>query len=313
MTSGVPLGDAEPSGYAHPSYAASLAEFGTIRPLPESGGHLLERPIPGHPYRDAMGCYPLFACRDWTRLAGDLDAIGRTLVSVALVADPFGPSNPSVLERCFDRVVAFKQHFVVDLGRPMGTGVSSHHRRSAQRALRQVSVEWVDDPPGFAAEWCALYRVLTGRHGIRGLPAFSETALARQLAVPGIAVLRARRDSETLGATLWYRQGEFAYYHLGAYAEAGYHLRVSFALFWTAVESFAAAGLRWLDLGGAAGSQSGGADDGLARFKQGWATDSRTAYLCGRVFDPMAYQHLAAASGVPQTDYFPAYRMGEFA
>lgn len=312
MTFSATPGEAEPSGYAHPLYAASLAEFGTIRPLPECRGWLLERQIPGHPRRDAMGCYPLFACRDWTRLAGDLDAIGQTLVSVALVADPFGPPDSKVLERCFDRVIPFKQHFVVDLGRAVGAGVSRHHRRYAKRALREVSVEWVEDPPGFAAEWCALYRVLTNRHGIRGIPAFSERALAEQLAVPGIAVLRASRGSETLGATLWYRQGEFAYYHLGAYAEAGYRLRASFALFWTAVESFAAAGLRWLDLGGPAGTAAG-TEDGLTRFKQGWATGSRTAYFCGRVFDPAAYERLAVTRATAQTVYFPAYRVGEFA
>ena len=63
------------NGYAHPAYAHSLAEFGSPRPLPRSGGWLLERPIPGSPYRDAMGCYPLFAAQDWSRLYSDLDEI----------------------------------------------------------------------------------------------------------------------------------------------------------------------------------------------------------------------------------------------
>src|SRR3990172_4731763 len=75
------------TGYLHPGHAASLAEFGTPRPLPHSGGWLLERTIPGSESRDAMGCYPLFACRDWSRLPMDLEDLARDLVSVSLVTD----------------------------------------------------------------------------------------------------------------------------------------------------------------------------------------------------------------------------------
>jgi hypothetical protein len=157
-----------------------------------------------------------------------------------------------------------------------------------------------------------LYRVLTRRHGIRGLPAFSETSLTQQLLVPGIAVLKASRGAETVGATLWYRDRDIAYYHLGAYADAGYRLRASFALFWTALEAFAAAGVRWVDLGGAAGVRSGASEvDGLARFKQGWATGTRMAYFCARVFDTEIYDRLTGPAA--RDDYFPAYRRGEFA
>ena len=43
------------TGYLHPGYARSLAEFGTPRELERSGGWLLERAIPGSSYFDAMG------------------------------------------------------------------------------------------------------------------------------------------------------------------------------------------------------------------------------------------------------------------
>jgi hypothetical protein len=299
------------SGYAHPGYADSLAEFGSPRLLSGCGGWLLERSIPGGPYRDAMGCYPLFACRDWSRLPEDLDALGQDLVSVVLVADPFGAGDDGLLRRCFDRVVPFKEHFVVDLTRPGPGSGSAHHRRYSKRALREVSVERVESPAEFAAEWTRLYRGLVERHHIRGIPALSPTALSRQLAMPGMVVWRAHRDGETVGATLWLQQGEVAYYHLGAYADAGYDSRASFALFWTAIESFAAMGLRWLDLGGGAGAGATATGDGLTRFKRGWATSSRVAHLCGRVLDPTAYRRLTETR--PPTEYFPAYRHGEFA
>ena len=71
MTTTLDLGTdrvADATGYAHPAYAESLAEFGVPRLLPRSGGWILERRIESFPDRDAAGCYPLFSCRDWSRL-----------------------------------------------------------------------------------------------------------------------------------------------------------------------------------------------------------------------------------------------------
>ena len=92
-----------------------------IRWLPASGGWLLERPIAGSDYRDAMGCYPLFVCRDWGGLAADLEPLRHELVSLALVTDPFGQYDEALLHGCFDVVMPFKPHFVADLSQPITT------------------------------------------------------------------------------------------------------------------------------------------------------------------------------------------------
>ena len=78
------------SGYLSQQYAASLGGLGTPRLLPHCLGYILERPIPGSMHRDAMGCYPLFCCETWTGVAADLESLVGELVSVSLVADPFG-------------------------------------------------------------------------------------------------------------------------------------------------------------------------------------------------------------------------------
>ena len=122
---------------------------------------------------------------------------------------------------------------------------------------------------------------------------------------------RAFREQKTVGMILWYQQKEVAYYHLGAYTDEGYDLRASFAMFRKALEYFAAYGLRYVNLGAGAGLESG-ADDGLSRFKRGWSTSVRIAYLCGRVFDRQRYDQLVRTRGMGSTDYFPAYRKGEF-
>jgi hypothetical protein len=110
---------------------------------------------------------------------------------------------------------------------------------------------------------------------------------------------------------LWFVQGDVGYYHLGAYSPPGYEMRASFALFQFAIEYFSVSGLRWLSIGAGAGVGSG-ETDGLTRFKKGWSTGTRTAYFCGRIFDNVKYQEIVSTKDIPATDYFPAYRLGEF-
>ena len=299
------------TGYWHPDYARSLAEFGEPRELPRCRGWILERPIPGFPHHDGMGCYPMFACQDWGELEADLEDM-EDLVCLSLVTDPFGAYDFAYLKHCFkDACRSYKEHFVTDLSRSPKTFVSSHHRRYARKALRTVAVERCVEPLQFLGEWVKLYANLIQRHDINGITAFSERAFAVQLQIPGLIAFRAVHQGETVGMILWYVQGEVAYYHLGAYSPAGYELRASFALFWRAIRFFADAGLHWLNLGAGAGVKAD-AGDGLSRFKRGWSAGTRTAYFCGRTFDGAKYDEITRSRRVSNTDYFPAYRLGEF-
>ena len=299
-------------GYAHADYAASLSEFGTPRLLPNSGSWILERRIPGSDYSDAMGCYPLFACQNWSQLREDLETIRNDLVSVSLVTDPFGEYDAAYLRSCFpDVAVIFKEHFVSNLSRRQEPFVNSHHRRNARRALREMSVEKCANPQDFLSDWIELYSTLITRHDIKGMLAFSPESFSRQFRVPGMVAFRAVKDSQTIGMVLWYQQDDRAYYHLGAYSPTGYELRASFALFSYSIEYFAAQGIEWLSLGAGAGSGTA-ADSGLSRFKQGWSTNTRPVYFCGRILDRERYQEIIKVQNVAATNYFPAYRHGEF-
>jgi hypothetical protein len=299
------------TGYLHPQYAESLSEFGTPREMPRCGGWVLEREIQGFPYRDAMGCYPLFACLDWSQLHYDLTDIGDDSVSLALVADPFGEYDEAYLRQCFDVVIPFKEHFVVDLHRPMKSFVCQHHARYARKASQTLYVERCEDPSLFLNKWNDLYATLIERHKIKGISTFSDWAFARQLSIPGLVAFQATYEGITVGMLLWYVQGQVGYYHLGAYSIPGYELRASFVLFWFAIEYFAVNRLRWLNLGAGAGIQSNGTD-GLSQFKRGWSTETRRCYFCGRVFNQAKYAEIVRAKAIPTTGYFPAYRKGEF-
>jgi len=310
----IPPGKQAPitAGYLHPDYCRSLSEFGTSRLLPECGGWILERQIPDSQHVDAMGCYPLFQCQDWSRLQHDLESVGNGLVSVTVVTDALAECDQELLRRCFpDLCAPFKEHFVVDLTRQLETFVHPHHRRNARKAQRAMSIERCASPIDFLDEWVNLYAVLVRRHQITGISAFSRAAFAKQLVVPGIEMFRATHEGMPMGIVLWYRQGSCAYYHLGAYSDKGYELGASFGLFDFAIKHFADAGTEWLNLGSSAGV-SAAATDGLGRFKKGWSTGVRTAYLCGRILDRPRYDELVETRGVGSTNYFPAYRAGEF-
>ena len=149
------------SGYKHPDYARSLSEFGEPIALPQSGGFLIKRTIPSVQEYDAMGCYPLFACNDWTKLGEDLNAIEKDLVSLAMVTDPFGNYDEELLKEIFPgRITAFKAHFATDLTRPNSEFISGGRRRMALRALRKVDVEIVTEPARYVDEWTNLYSCL---------------------------------------------------------------------------------------------------------------------------------------------------------
>jgi hypothetical protein len=297
-------------GYCHPAYAAAVADGRAVRTLPRSGGAVIVREIGEDGYRDAIGPYPIFACADWFRLDQDLTELAGELVSVAIVADPFGGWTEELLRACFpDVLIRFKDHYVVRLGGDPLDHIRAHHRRNIGLGRRNVEVEVLDDLAGFAPEWEALYGQLVARHRIRGPAEFSARSLGAQLLVPGMVALRGRHDGETVGACLWYEQGEVAYYHLAAYAPAGYELRASYALFARALELFAERGRVWASLGAGAGVEPGGGrDDGLSRFKRGWSTGTRVAWFGGRILRPDIYDRLAATS---RGEWFPAYRVGE--
>ena len=302
------------TGYLHPDYAQSLAEFGLPIELPKSRGWLLQRPIPNSESFDAMGCYPIFCCQDWTRLHEDLDLLRERIVSVSLVTDPFGNYDETLLRSCFDRVIPFKEHFIVDLSIPIEKLVSKHHRRYARKALEHAQVEVVDNPASYLDEWTQLYSGLVRRHNLSGIKAFSRDSFIRQLSIPGLVMMRIVSGSTNQGTLLWFIQNGVAYAHLMALTEEGYAANAFYGLFWRSIEIFKesfGSRVSFLHLGGTSGLSAGEAE-GMLFFKKGWSSGIRTVWFCASVLQPEKYSALCAQAGVSDTGYFPAYRLGQF-
>ena len=191
------------AGYCHRQYAESFAEVGQPRELPNCGGWLIERAIPGSALRDGMGCYPLFDCCNWAGLPLDFAGLTERLVSVTLVVNPFADVAEADLRRWFDVVIPFKQHYVTDLRRPVDDFVGRQHRRNLQKSRGLVQVDVCQTPLDLLDEWCDLYGHLAARHDITGLRAFSRSAFEKQLGVPGLVMFRALADDEIVGLHLW--------------------------------------------------------------------------------------------------------------
>jgi hypothetical protein len=288
-------------GYGHALYAEALSEAGEPVLLPESGGHLLLRPIPGTGLRDAAGCYPLFVCGNWRRLDDDFASIADRAVSVALVTDPFGDYAQAGLERIFDVVRPFKEHVIVDFRSDWRRSISKHHRYYARRALRAVNVDLVDGA-AMLDDWMRLYDTLIDRHAIEDERRFSRASFEKQMQVPGLLAFAARAEGAVVAMHLWYVVGDAAYSHLLAIDAAGYEHMASYALHARALDHLAAIASR-ATLGAGAGMAD--RDTPLLRFKRGWSMQRQPVYFCGKVLQREAYDRLAAQGG---RSYFPAYR-----
>jgi hypothetical protein len=299
------------TGYMHPRYAWSHQEFGVPRELPLSRGWIVERRIPGLSDSDAMGCYPMFACANWSQLHQDLSHLPESLVSLCLVTDPFGEYDEAYLRRCFpDLAVPFKEHYVIDLSKPRNL-ISKHHRKEARRACRQLRIEIHPNPPAFLDSWMNLHAHLVAKHTIKGIAAFSRAAFAEQLSTPGIRVLFASFEGQPVAATLYFMENDVAHGHILGYSDVGLELGALYGLIWSAMDAFAGS-VRWINLMGVPGAQDTGGE-GIRRFKEGWTRDTRTAWLCGRILNRARYAEIVRSTGTARARYFPAYRDGEMA
>ncbi|HPF34312.1 MAG TPA: GNAT family N-acetyltransferase [Candidatus Krumholzibacteria bacterium] len=293
--------------YGHADYAASLQDIGTPLRLEAGQGWVLRRDVPAGGW-DAVGCYPLTRCARWSGLPDDAAALRAAgAVSLTLVADPLAPDAPAAVRAaCPDVARPFKDHFVTDLNGVAPFG-DAHHRRHVRRFARAGEVETVADPSAHLDAWCRLYDGLIVRHRILGAARFSRAAFARQLALPGVRLLRAVMGGITVGYQLWFLDHDRQDYHLAAYAEAGYRAGASHALMARALELGRAEGRAVALLGSGAGLRHD-ARDGLTRWKAGWATGTRQAWLGGAVLDRAAYAVAVARTGTEASGYFPAYR-----
>ncbi len=305
--------DFKATGYKTLNYAKSVVESASFIHLLWSRGYLLMRPVTINPvFSDATGCYPFFCCCRWAGLREDLESIEKEIICLSLITDPFGKFQIDNLRDIFtDRFFLFKNHYVVNFSKNWKASIKKHHLRNIKKVAAAVETKRCPDMSAVLADWCRLYRYLACRHNITGLRSFSEHLFKKLFLVPGIEAFSATLNGETIGMLLCMVQDDIAYYHLGAYSKSGYEQRASYALFDHIMNYYAEKGFRYLGLGAGAGIKEQGTD-GLSQFKAGWANERRPVYFCGKIFYKKQYFRLTKLSDTIHSEYFPAYRAGEF-
>jgi hypothetical protein len=288
--------------YATPAYARSLPHVGQAFGVPEWGCEVLLREFADA--FDATGTYPMAVLAADADLSAGLKRLkAHGAVSVTLVLDDFHRPSLEALRQSFNLVTRFKTHQLQRATLPFA--YDKHHRYEVRRASSRVRVRAFDLAQAMP-EWCALYDALVARHELQGLhrfPAEHFRALGR---LPGVTSIGAWIDDRLVSAHLWVSDGRFVHSHLAASSEAGYAAGAAYAVYDASIRHFA--GAEVVNFGGGAGFADDG-DDGLMRFKRGFANDSAPAYLCGAILDAPRYAELARQTGVaPDTLFFPAYR-----
>lgn len=296
-------------GYMSREYALSQSRMGTPVFLEHCRGWLVKRHVNMTDLHDAAGCYPLFLCERWDQLHRDIDALREHFVSISLAADPLANCSATDLLSIFgDACLPYKSHSVVRLASYEAASLPDNHQRNIARALRHLAIRKELDALSVLDSWIHLYDGLIRRHAITGPAAFSRDDFALQFQVPGAEIYSATLDGRIVGIAVFYCIDKRVYYHLAAYDDNGYRHRASFGIFATAIADFRKAGYEWLNLGGNAGL-SDNSQDGLARFKQGWANDHRTAFFCGKILMPDEYKRLSYNTIKTAHGFFPAYRV----
>jgi hypothetical protein len=100
-----------------------------------------------------------------------------------------------------------------------------------------------------------------------------------------------------------------SYAHLVAAEESARQMGAFYALYLSGIRYFSDK-VRWINWGGESGVKPG--NNGLGSFKKGWATGTLPVYFCGRIFNRERYNEILRKKNQPGTQYFPAYRQGEF-
>jgi len=289
--------------YATQAYAQVLARPGLEAiDVPVWRSSVLRRPIAGSAGFDATGCYPVTIIEDDVDVLAGLDALREAgMLSLVLVTDPYIRPELAQLESAFDFVRPFKTHYIRE-GGMAEAAYSKHHRNELARATAQVRRI---DLTEYLTDWCRLYDCLVSRRKIIGMAAFSGDSFRRLAELPGLVSFGAFVADELVGAHLWIVGNNRVHSHLAATDEVGLSSGASYALYDAAIRCFG--DVETIDFGGGAGLQDD-PDNGLSRFKRGFANRTGMAYLCGKILNPEQYETLCATTGTAGNTYFPAYR-----
>ncbi|GAA1549045.1 Acetyltransferase (GNAT) domain-containing protein [Brevibacterium sandarakinum] len=210
-------------------------------------------------------------------------------------------------------------NFVRDLtvsAEELWTGVLSKVRRNVRRAKREGVSAVIDTEGELIDEFLRIYLSTMDRRSSAQWYRFDREFFAGlHAALPGkCAYVFAQHEGRLISVDLLLLGADAGYYFLGGTDEAAFSVRPNDFVKWEVMNWLHERKYRNYVLGGGVRS-----DDGLERYKRGFAPDGGVAFLTGeRVFATEEYERLTAArrAGVDESgltwdeEFFPAYRQG---
>jgi serine/alanine adding enzyme len=269
--------------------AATPYGYGGVLPLPGPGAHTDLREL-----------------RDW--------CVTNGVVSVLLRLHPV-LGGPGQLSENHEPDVEIREHGPttaidprrIDPATGRLAGLSKGRKADLTVARRELELHWGGE--NALEDFRSVYdgtmeRLGAGQHYL--FPAEYYEALAAGLG-ERLAVARARRNGETVGAALFLADRRFAHYHLSGTTETGRELKAGTLLVHAGAEWAAERRRELLHLGGGTSGE-----DSLFAFKKSFGGETYAYSFATLVADRERYDALVARrredDEPPRPDFFPAYR-----
>ena len=199
-----------------------------------------------------------------------------------------------------DRIWSHNSLFVFDLDDWDISASVGYKMRRNLKAGDRMGAALVTDLPRLAGAFYPLHAGILARWG--DVPDFSERAVARWFAEPGIIAFGAEMGGEIVNIQIGRRCGNWADLHLAGATEAGRSLQAW--VIWQAAETLRREGVGYFNIGG-----YGEAGDGLHRMKARYGAAEHPLRAVLQIYDPPRFARLCQeADADPLAAYFPPYR-----
>jgi RimJ/RimL family protein N-acetyltransferase len=220
---------------------------------------------------------------EWRRRQAD-----RGRVAEFIRMHPF--LNPLAFRGWFDQIRFDRLTVLVDLSEPQDArhrNYSKGTRYSLRQAEKALTLRRLE--AGEGELFRALYEAGLARNEADEEYFFPPDHFASLLGADWADVRVAELDGEAVAVACFLHGGRFAHYHLSGGTPLARELFAHHLLLEDAINRYAAAGLRWMHLGGGRG---GGLGDSLLLFKTRFSPRRIAFYTGGIIFDRAAYDRL---------------------
>ncbi len=285
-------------------YVCSQTWIGNSFWLEAWNQHVLEYPILGSTYKDAVGVWPYMDHLSLTVIQkGFRELRDRGYVTFSGVFTPGELNYLDDLKSNFDIFRLFKYHFLCDPKRATSQ-LSKKTRYNISRGLRDCQVSKVK-LADYIDDIFELHENLAEQTRFSRFARFDRKFLSCLSNLSGVECFAAKDKDQLLGFLLTIQCDNGTHFLATATSSIGKSRRASYALWAHAIDQLNKTPLY---LGGSPGiDDSLVIESGVGRFKNRFSTHKAPAYFVGKVLRPDVYHEFSSI--FPKERVFPPYRI----